>query len=168
VINQSAQTGIVAVLQRQIETTLEMLQRVIAECPAGTWTTDEPSLAIWQHAYHSLLGLSIWLRWPAPAIVLPAFHREGVDLQIGASPAYAREIVEDYRQEVFQKVRSYFTLLTTENLTEELILRGIRFTRIDLILGQIRHVQHHVGCMHSQLRRRTGSAPAWIGYGDSE
>ena len=167
-MNETAQTSMVTVLQRQMESTLAMLQRAVAECPASAWTTNEPSLAIWQHAYHSLLGLSIWLHWPEPVIAFPAFHREGVDLQVGASPAYAREIIETYRQEVFQKVQDHFALLTPENLTEELILRGIRFTRADVIVGQTRHVQHHVGCMHSQLRRRAGSSPAWIGYGESE
>jgi DinB family protein len=165
---ESTPVSVVDVLRRQMERTLAMLQRLIDDCPVDAWEGDGKSPAVWQHIYHSLLGLGVWLRWPAPEVRLPDFHTDGADMEIGCEPAYSRELLSDHARDVFAQVRDYFDHLTPENVTEELTLRGNRFTRADLVLGQIRHVQHHVGCMHSQLRRRTTYNLDWIGYGESD
>lgn len=159
---QGQSVDMVMVLRRQLDATLAMLERAIAECPDSAWTTDEKCLAVWQQAYHTLLSLAIWLHWPTPTIAFPAFHRQGVDDTIGAAPAYSREVIEEYRKEVYAVVADYFARLTPENLMEVLVLRGQSHTRADIVMGQIRHAQHHVGCIHAQLRRRTGTSPKWI------
>lgn len=156
----------IEILQRQLQPTLQMLANAIDTCPEAAWEGDNQSPAIWQHAYHTLVSLAIWLHWPSPALVFPPFHREGRDMQVGDSPAYTRELLKGYRTQVYQQIADYFAKLTPENLTEVLTLRGKTFTRADFIVGQISHTQYHVGCMNSQLRRRTGTAPGWIGYGD--
>ena len=40
---------------------------------------------------------------------------------------------------------------------------GLRTSMLDRMLEQLRHVQHHVGSMHTQLKRTIGRAPEWIG-----
>ena len=158
----------IGIFQRQMKPTLQMLANAIDACPETTWEGDGQSPAIWQHAYHTLVSLAIWLHWPTPAMVFPPFHRDGSDLKIGDGPAYTRELLQDYRIQVYQQITDYFAKLTPENLTEVLKLRGQAFTRVDFILGQISHTQYHVGCMNSQLRRRTGSAPEWVDVGESK
>lgn len=153
------------ILRRQFASSQEMLANVIRSCPESAWAATEPG--IWQHAYHVLLSLAIWLHWPEPVIAFPAFHHEGAgELLPGAGPIYSKEAIEAYQREVGEIVDSWFAQVNDDLLREELTLRGTRFTRADLLLGQIRHTQHHVGCMHVILRQKAGSAPSWVGYGE--
>ena len=47
----------------------------------------------------------------------------------------------------------------------EVEIMGARLSLADLVLDQTRHMQHHVGAMHTRLRRHLGSAPPWVGLG---
>jgi hypothetical protein len=160
-----ASPSVVGILRRQFQSSQTMLANVIRTCPDSAWSAGTPG--IWQHAYHVLLGNAIWLRWPEPSISFPSFHHEGAgELVHGETPVFSRSLVEEYQRQVQADVAAYFERLTEASLREELTLRGTTFTRADLIVGQMRHIQHHVGCMHTQLRQRTGTAPPWVGFGE--
>jgi hypothetical protein len=145
-----------------------MLRQVIDRCPHELWDAAGPDTpAVWQHVYHALLGLRIWLHWPVPAIRLPDFHRDDADMQPGSKPAFSREKMAAFAAEVFGEVDAFLARLTPENALEVLTIRGREFARADLVLSQIRHVQHHVGWASAELRSRGGVTLEWAGYGES-
>lgn len=53
---------LIDVLRRHFEATLEMLGRVIDDCPDEVWDVKEEPAPIWQQLYHSLIGLDFWIR----------------------------------------------------------------------------------------------------------
>jgi hypothetical protein len=143
--------------------TLTMLGRVLEACPDELWTDDDGGVPIWQEAYHSLVGIFFWLRDDMSGpFEFPAFHNEEAGMMVkGAGPPIARELILDYYRRACERCEAVFGNLTPEQLTEEVRLGGTNFTLADRILSQIRHVQHHTGCMYSLLRRRLGEVPDW-------
>jgi uncharacterized damage-inducible protein DinB len=155
------------ILGRQAEPTLSMLEEILRTCPADAWgQTHADRPAIWQQVYHVLLGLSIWLHWPRPTVQLPEFHRDQADMVPGVESVWTQEFLAPFARRVLAKAREYLRKLETVDPMETMEIRGQWFTRADLVLSQIRHVQHHVGNIHAEMRRQTGANPPWHGVGE--
>jgi hypothetical protein len=153
-----------SLIRRHFERTLEMLGNAIDECPDDAWDAPGEHIAIWQHAYHSLMGLDVWIRYPDEPFVAPPFHsRAGADLVKNGDAVMSRDEISGYRDTVFARCRNLLVHLTPEELNQVVEFRGIRTSLVDRMLEQLRHIQHHVGSMHTQLKRTTGKAPAWVG-----
>ncbi len=158
---------ILDVIRRQLEPTLEMLQEVIDECPEELWDAGHGNVPLWQQAYHSIYWLHAWARdWTRP-FEPPVFHtREALDMAAGATPVFTRQQLADYLGRVRAECDAFLRGFTPESLVEEQEAFGVKWTPADRLLGQIRHVQHHVGSMHTVLYGQTGRVPRWIGYGE--
>ena len=61
---QSLEEKLRVVLERQFDATLDMLGRVIDQCPDDAWDLQDEPAPIWQQLYHSLIGLHYWVRDP--------------------------------------------------------------------------------------------------------
>jgi hypothetical protein len=158
---------LIDILQRQFEATLEMLGRVIDECPDEVWDVQEEPAPIWQQLYHSLIGLDFWIRDPESAFQPQPFHTDEAGMLKGrAEPTITRQQIAAYRDLVFNRCQQVFDHLTPDGLVRDVDAGGVMLTLADHVLDQIRHVHHHVGSMHSQLRRRTGSHPIWVSYNE--
>ena len=92
--------------------------------------------------------------------------REALDLTPGASPVITKAQMQEYMAKVFSDCEALLETVTPELLTQETKAFGKQWTIADRILGQIRHVQHHVGTMHTILKRETGHAPHWVGFNE--
>ena len=166
--SKTADPDIVSILRRQMSPTLTMLGRVLEACPDELWAEDDGGIPVWQEAYHSLVGVFFWLRDDMSApFEFPPFHNEDAGMMVkGAGPPIPRELILDYHRQACRRCEEVFDGLTPGKLTEQVCLNGINFTLADRILSQIRHVQHHTGCMYSLLRRRLGEGPDWAGFGE--
>lgn len=162
---------IVDVLRRQVRPTLAMFRAASGDGAEAVWSSDA-SPAYWEHAYHALFGLGFFLREPfvpyrdAPK---PAFHaRVSPDLEPTEADPIPLADYEAYRREVFEQLEGLLDRLTPELLTAETAIFGRYFTLADRLLGQVRHVQHHIGELNA-IRRRHGVEPiAWQGYNEGE
>ena len=67
--------------------------------------------------------------------------------------------MEKYAVSVAQKIRIYLAKLSDKMLSEK--LDGCEFTRLDLILGQFRHVMCHAG-ISSAINAQNGNG--WLKY----
>lgn len=158
---------IVEILRRQFEPTLEMLRRAIQECSDEVWDAKDEEAPFWQQAYHTLFWLDFWLSDPDEGFEPPSFHgRDAVALVQTSCPSFSREQIEGYLEEVYAKCGKLLDGLTLDALDQESQISGKRWTVGDRLLGQLRHVQHHVGYMNCMLRRKAGSAPGWIGFNE--
>jgi len=158
---------IVKILRRQFEPTLEMLRRAIQECPDEVWDAQDEEAPFWQQAYHTLFWLDLWLSDPHEEFEPPSFHiRDAVALVKTPCQSFSREQIEGYLEEVYAKCGKFLDGLTLDALDQESTILGKTWTVADRLLGQLRHVQHHVGYMNGLLRRQTGSAPGWVGFNE--
>ena len=58
--------------------------------------------------------------------------------------------------------RAILERTSADDFARDVEIMGFKASLADRVLDQIRHVRHHVGSMHTQLRRRTGSARQWL------
>ena len=159
--------SLVAVIRRHLEPTLEMLSAAIDTCPDECWDVADANIPIWQHAYHTLYYLDFWLREPGDTFSAPAFHNEDAKtMKMGTQPSMTPSEIQDYRDEVYAECRKFLDHLTPELLTQSDPDFAEHLTFADRLLGQIQHVQHHVGCMSALLRRRAGVGLEWRGFGE--
>jgi hypothetical protein len=141
-----------------------MLRRAIDECPEEAWSAPDENVPIWQHAYHCLIGLDFWIRAPGEPFAPPPFHSDAAGLLArGAAPVMTREQIAGYCDAVYARCWALMDRLSTEELMREIEVRGLRASLADRMLDQMRHIQHHVGSINSQLRRRVANAPEWFG-----
>jgi hypothetical protein len=66
-----------------------------------------------------------------------------------------------YFEEIRSRIEDYLSQLNSSKL-EEPVGKG-NLTRLDLILGQFRHVMHHVGYLHCAIKNEIGESPLYIG-----
>lgn len=158
----------VEVLRRHFEPTLEMLRRAIQACPDELWDGQDEGTAFWQYAYHTLFWLDFWLSDSPEGFTAPSFHTRDALLETGETPSvtFSREQIADYLEQVYTKCTAFFDGLTPDTLVQESEFFERMWAVGDRILGQIRHVQHHVGHMNCILNRKTGKAPGWIGFNE--
>jgi hypothetical protein len=154
-----------SMLRCHLDRTLQMLERAIDECPNEAWDVSEEKVAIWQYAYHCLIGLDFWLRTPDDQFLPVAFHNDGDSQLIRSGPVMTREQIVGYRDSVYARCGALLDRMTPKELMEVVEVNGLRASLADRMLDQIRHIQHHVGSMHTQLRRKLGKAPEWVGLG---
>lgn len=112
---------------------------------AGLWDKPYCGAPAWQHAYHMLHSLDRWYINPE-RYQQPPFHTEGLDnLDRPVHNHLTLEQVLDYHAQISCKLRKYL-----ENLTEaelEQCPEGCRWTRLTLVLAQMRHLHSHMGML---------------------
>ncbi len=159
---------VVGVLKRHLDPTMDMLRRVAERCPDDLWLDDNWGSPFWQQVYHVLYYLDYWLREDyAGRRFLSLTFAKSLSADLGRrSPDYlTRTEVREYWARAGEKVERIFAALDDERLSRPIRPRS-RSTYHDAILGQIRHIQHHVGQCNSILRRAGARTAGWLGYAE--
>lgn len=163
-----------SILWGQFGATIDMLENAMQSCPDDVWSDpdrkpewpEDDVVGFWYLVYHTLFFLDFYLSENtvedfAPP---PPFTRDELDPS-GLLPErpYTKAELQRYLDHVREKCR-----LAIEGMTEEGALRRRSFgtsyegSFVELLLYNMRHVQHHTAQLHLILRRRTRSAPGWV------
>ncbi len=158
---------IVTTLTRQLDCSLDMLGQGIDLCPDEAWTDDRRHAPVWEQLYHALFWFGAWLRdWSIP-MEYPEFHiSEALDIKGAAGAVISKAQLRSYLAKVRADYAQLVAALTPESLLVPQEAFGRPWTMADRILGQIRHVQHHVGYLNAVLSATRGVRVHWIGYGE--
>ena len=78
-----------------------------------------------------------------------------------AEKVLSNEQLLDYLHRVQAKTEKYLDELSDEELNEK--PDGCEYTRLELILGQFRHISSHIGMINGQTIERTGKFPIFAG-----
>ena len=119
---------------------------------------------LWRWAYHALHSADKWFINPFH-YEEPAFHEDGMD-----NPEHPCSVVLTdaqllaYLDSVEQKTLCYLDTLTDEMLYEK--PADCRFTRMELVLRQYRHLSFHTGMLNGQTAVSTGQFPMWVSQTD--
>ena len=114
---------------------------------AGSW-----GWPVGEQIYHLLHSLDQWFINPYD-YVEPAWLPP--DARLSKSELVA------YFASIRAKVEQYLETLEDQALRE--YPKGSRFARLELILGQYRHLMYHIGLLHGCLRSERGQLPEFIG-----
>ena len=143
------------VLTRQYEASLCMLDGCVRRCPAEHWEGKIGNGTFRQVAYHTLFFTDLYLSRAKAALEQREVHRRGGTRRIGADPdgGLAKAETRAYLAVCRSKAVETLAAETLESLQGPSGFSKLRFSRGELHLYNIRHVQHHTGQLSAYLRR---------------
>jgi hypothetical protein len=160
-------------LIRQFEAAIETLAAAIAACPDRLWDDRSTPPPFWHIAYHTLFYLDLYLSESEEHFTPPACHRPHANF-LGAMPfppfdvetpavVCTREELAAYLAHGRAKCRERIAGLADEEIEQPSPFPWLRFTRGDLLLYTMRHVQHHAAQLNLRLRAAGIEPPPWVG-----
>jgi uncharacterized damage-inducible protein DinB len=155
-------------IRQQFQAAIDMLANAIHACPAAVWFGQGPG-AFWYLAFHTLFFLDLYLspvdedrfRPPTPFGVTELAEE-------GTLPerAYGKDELLGYLEHCRQKLDAVMAGMTEAWVAEACPFAYRAMSNGELLLYNMRHVQHHAAQLNLLLRQRTDSAPRWVSKGE--
>lgn len=152
------------VVWRQFGASIDMLGNALEACPEELWGDRSQRPECWYLVYHTLFFLDLYLSGSAEGFAPPApFTLDEMDPR-GLMPerVYTKDEVRAYLEHCRRKCREVLRSLTSEQAGRRCTFGRRRMSFAELLLYNMRHVQHHAAQLNLILRRQTGSAPRWV------
>jgi uncharacterized damage-inducible protein DinB len=138
----------------QFEASLAMLKQCIDACPPEHYEGKIANGTFRTIAYHTLFFVDLYLSPAEAAFELRELHqRGGNEASPGPSPGLSKEETLSYVEVCRQKARGTLASETAATLEGPSGFSRLQFSRGELHLYNIRHIQHHTGAMSAYLRR---------------
>ena len=136
------------IIVRQFEPAFRMLRALMDNCPKALWSQKNIEPPIWQQFYHVLYGLDYWFSKTRETFVAPQFG-SGINSVLGEPSTGVIEQTEllGYLDFVMKKAMDFIEEVPEEDLAVSSALYA-KWTNLDVMLEQLRHLQHHVGYMN--------------------
>jgi DinB superfamily len=152
------------IIWQQFGAAIDMLENALLACPGNLWSDRSRRLEYWYTVYHTLFWLDLYLSGPVEGFAPPApFTLDELD-PAGLLPerVYSKDELHAYLEHGREKCRA-----TIAGLTDEKAARRYRFgwgeaSTVELLMYNMRHVQHHAAQLNLILRQTIDSAPRWV------
>ena len=163
--------GLKTILWHQFGAAIDMLENAINACPDRVWgDPSKPpqgssisSVGFWYVAYHTLFWLDFYLSQSTESFVPPApftvteFERERLPERV-----YSKDELRAYLAHDRAKCRAKIEALTDEDANRVHSFPWGQVSSLELLLYNMRHVQHHAAQLNLMLRQDVNSAPRWV------
>jgi len=162
------------ILWLQFGAAIDMLENAIHGCPDDVWSDPSkkpewPSndvVGYWYLVYHTLFMLDFYLSdLPEKEFrPLPPFTLEELDPS-GILPdrPYTKDELLRYLEHDREKCRGVIAALNEKDLVERKARTRPTLSFAEMLLYNMRHVQHHTAQLNLILRQRTATAPPnWV------
>lgn len=150
-------------LWNQFGASIDMMENSIKACPEDLWDADSK---YWYIAYHTLFFLDYYLTIetdeknfsPPPPFSLSEFDSEG------AMPerTYTKEELLIYLNHCRQKCHDLIKGITPENSDRRFVNPYRDYNIFEILLYNMRHVQHHMAQLNLLLRQNGNEVPNWV------
>jgi hypothetical protein len=152
------------IIWSQFGASIEMLKNAINACPENLWSDRTQQPEFWYLVYHTLFWLDFYLtEYPNKYIPQEPYTLSELDPE-GKLPdrVYTKDELLNYLTFCRRKCEK-----TLNNLTDEKAKQNYKFGSIEMSFGEIiiynlRHVQHGTGQLNLILRQKIDSAPGWV------
>ncbi len=148
-------------LWKQFGASIDMLGNAISQCSDELWDNDKK---FWYNAYHCLFFLDYYLTLDVDRFVPPSpFTLSELDPS-GVMPdrVYTKEELLSYLGHNKSKCHDLIASLTDENANHRWVNKYRNISVIEILLYNMRHVQHHAGQLNLLLRQGMDKAPRWV------
>lgn len=151
------------ILTGQFEAALCMLNDCLRKCPPEHWEGKIANHTFQQVAYHTLFYVDLYLSPSEAVFQLRDCHQRGGDERSNTAPSTGLTKDETLAYLAICRQKSLETLAseTLESLQRESGFSWLPFTRGELHLYNIRHMQHHTGQLSAYLRRIVEDGERW-------
>jgi hypothetical protein len=157
-------------LWRQFGAAIDMLENALVACPDELWGDRSLRPEFWYVVYHTLFWLDCYLSDPPGEFAPPApFTLDEMD-PAGLLPdrVYTKLEMRSYLEHGRRKCRATIASLTGARALERRAFGRAEGTFAELLLYNLRHVQHHAGQLNLILRQRGDSAPRWVARAEGD
>jgi hypothetical protein len=163
-------------LTHQYEAALSMLKACVDRCPDIVWDERVASYTFSQVVFHTLYFTDLYLgpddeasfrRQPSHLHLAPLFADLPANLEPFEDPtprSYDKAPLLTYLEFCRRKVIEVMATETEETLTATEGFGG-DFSRAELHVYNIRHIQHHAAQLSLRLRLDTNDGVEWVGSG---
>jgi DinB superfamily len=165
-----------AAIAGQFGAAVDMLRAAIEQCPDTLWNDRSEGPPFWQIAYHTLFCLDMYSSPSLKAFKPVAFHVKDANFLAGEYPwldpprtighppvVFSKADVLSYLQQCREHCFATLEAMTAERAAERCGFEWYDLSAGELLLLNLRHVQHHAGQLAITLRRRAGIGVDWIG-----
>jgi len=157
----------------QYEASLCTLAHCVARCPDHLWNTRVAKYPFCQVAFHTLFFADYYLGPDAESLRQQPFHLANPDLfgdyeqlqEREPESLYDKLQIETYLAFCRAKAAATITAETGEDLDAPARFARRNFSRAELHVYNIPHIQHHAAQLILRLRLDTGVDIPWIGAG---
>jgi hypothetical protein len=147
-------------IARQFEAALCTLNACIEQCPADAWDAPIANLAFCQAAFHALFYADCYLGLNTEALRQQVFHRDNPEFfrdyeeleDRKQQQMYDRESILAYMAFCRRKASEVIAAETAETLQARCGFDWLPFSRAELHVYNIRHIQHHAAQLILRLR----------------
>lgn len=145
----------------QFGASMDMLENAIRMCPEDLWNTK---LNFWYTAYHCIFWTDYYLTTDPDNFEPPSPFTFSEFDPTGIKPArpYTKEELLAYLTYGRQKAKLLISCLTAERLNDRWINDYKNYSLLEILLYNIRHIQHHSAQLNLLLRQTIDNAPAWV------
>lgn len=154
-------------IRQQFHAAIDMLANAINACPDSVWSGQGRS-AFWYLAFHVLFFTDLYLSSedesqfrPPPPFGLSELEDEVVVPE----PGYGKDVLLRYLEHCREKLDTVMAAMTEEWVANPCPFAYRAMSNGELLLYNMRHVQHHAAQLNMRLRQTTNSAPDWVSKG---
>lgn len=145
----------------QFGASIDMLESAIIMCPDEHWDTE---LYFWYLSYHCIFWTDYYLTLDPHLFEPPIpFALSEFDPN-GRMPdrTYTKAELLIYLEHCRQKANQLISGLTIEKLNSRWVNEYKNFSLLEILLYNLRHIQHHSAQLNLILRQNINNSPAWI------
>ncbi len=153
-----------AILWHQFGGAIDMLENALVACPDELWGDRSRKPEFWYLVYHTLFWLDLYLSDSLEGFAPPApFTLDELD-PAGLLPerVYSKDELQAYLVHSRRKCRATIDALTDAKARERCGFEWVDANVAELLLYNMRHVQHGAAQLNLILRQTTDSAPRWV------
>jgi hypothetical protein len=159
--------GIQESIWKQFGASIDMLENAIEMCPPTSWNSKS---MFWYNAYHCLFFLDYYLTMQPENFSPPIpFTFSEFEDQL-PDRVYTKEELLTYLHFDREKCRRLIRDLNEAGLRERWVnVSGtMDYSVFEILLYNMRHVQHHAAQLNLLLRQEINDAPTWVSRTDGD
>lgn len=148
----------------QFGAAIDMLENAIRACPDDLWGDRTRTPEFWYVTYHTLFFLDLYAYGSLDGFAPPApFSMDELDPRgIMPDEVHDKATLLGYLEHGRRRCRQALLELTDDRARKRCGIERLNLTVGELLLDNLRHVQHHTAQLNLILRQQTDSAPRWV------
>jgi hypothetical protein len=148
-------------LWKQFGASIDMLENAIRLCTDELWGNDKN---FWYNAYHCLFWLDYYLTLEPSQYNPPSPFTLSEFDPLGALPdrVYSKDELLNYLRHDRRKCHDLIATMTDEIANARWVNEYKNYSVIEMLLYNMRHVQHHAAQLNLLLRQGMDNSPSWV------
>jgi hypothetical protein len=151
-------------LWHQFGASIDMLENALTACPNELWSTESK---FWYIGYHTLYWLDYYLSADMPMekdfVPPPPFTKSEFEYNAMPERVYDKTELLNYLRFGKKKLHELLTTITPEELlTKRFVSEWKDYSIFEMLLYNMRHVQHHTAQLNLLLRQGVNDVPDWV------